>query len=577
MKEMVTANRSRRAKRLGLAVAIALTGTLVSGTATHARSPQKAKSGGEINVAIDGQIAGFCFSTAMAGGALGSARTIYESLVERSKDGKFVPYLAESFTPSADNKVWDITLRPGIKYSNGEAFDATNVKQNIEMGRGNMLAAGFNAKYASTGVGVNANIVTIDVIDPLKVRVTLDRGDNEFLGLMYRAGRYVMRAPAQIADPNTCQTNPIGTGPFMKQSYSPDELVVVKNPNYWRKDAAGVQLPYLDKITFINVKEASQRAAAVRKKTVDVGFFVTGDATFIKDLQQRKSAVTEYRSSQNQWGQWMPNVGKANSPFKFQNCRLAAAFAIDWKLYNKVRLKGLGNVNGSIVGKTNPMYTLNGAPTYNVAKAKEFVAKCNTDLGTAAPFKVTLYADTSSQSQNNVKFVGDMLTAAGIGLNNTYIAESAVLISKIYKGGGNDFDFAEGTPAEGDSIGYVIPFFVSKAFPTNSKSPVANTPYGKGYNTVIALGGHGNTAIDDAIYAAQAEPNAALAKKKYAEASALLMSQGYTIPSVHVGMFVFTNNKSKLMGVGKLVNPDGKTYPAVAETKGLDYTGIYKG
>ena len=577
MKEMVTANRSRRAKRLGLAVAIALTGTLVSGTATHARSPQKAKSGGEINVAIDGQIAGFCFSTAMAGGALGSARTIYESLVERSKDGKFVPYLAESFTPSADNKVWDITLRPGIKYSNGEAFDATNVKQNIEMGRGNMLAAGFNAKYASTGVGVNANIVTIDVIDPLKVRVTLDRGDNEFLGLMYRAGRYVMRAPAQIADPNTCQTNPIGTGPFMKQSYSPDELVVVKNPNYWRKDAAGVQLPYLDKITFINVKEASQRAAAVRKKTVDVGFFVTGDATFIKDLQQRKSAVTEYKSSQNQWGQWMPNVGKANSPFKFQNCRLAAAFAIDWKLYNKVRLKGLGNVNGSIVGKTNPMYTLNGAPTYNVAKAKEFVAKCNTDLGTAAPFKVTLYADTSSQSQNNVKFVGDMLTAAGIGLNNTYIAESAVLISKIYKGGGNDFDFAEGTPAEGDSIGYVIPFFVSKAFPTNSKSPVANTPYGKGYNTVIALGGHGNTAIDDAIYAAQAEPNAALAKKKYAEASALLMSQGYTIPSVHVGMFVFTNNKSKLMGVGKLVNPDGKTYPAVAETKGLDYTGIYKG
>ena len=577
MKEMATANRSRRAKRLGLAVAIALTGTLVSGTATHARSPQKAKSGGEINVAIDGQLAGFCFSTALAGGTLGASRTIYESLVERSSDGKFVPYLAESFTPSADNKVWDIALRSGIKYSNGEAFDATNVKQNIEIGRGNMYAAGFNAKYASTGVGVNANIVSIDVIDPLKVRVTLDRGDNEFLGLMYRAGRYVMRAPAQIADPNTCQTNPIGTGPFMKQSYSPDELVVVKNPNYWRKDAAGVQLPYLDKLTFINVKEASQRAAAVRKKTVDVGFFVTGDATFIKDLEQRKSVVTEYKSPQNQWGQWMPNVGKANSPFKFQNCRLAAAFAMDWKLYNKVRLKGLGNVNGSIVGKSNPMYTLAGAPTYNVATAKEFVAKCNTDLGAAAPFKVTLYADTSSQSQNNVKFIGEMLSAAGIGLNNTYIAESAVLISKIYKGGGNDFDFAEGTPAEGDSIGYVSPFFVSKAFPANSKSPVAPTPYGKGYNTVIALGGHGNTAVDDAIYAAQAETNATAAKAKYAAASALLMSQGYTIPSVHTGMFVFTNNKSKLMGVGKLVNPDGKTYPGVAETKGLDYTGIYKG
>lgn len=577
MKEMVTANRSRRAKRLGLAVAIALTGTLVSGTATHARSPQKAKSGGEINVAIDGQLAGFCFSTALAGGTLGASRTIYESLVERSRDGKFVPYLAESFTPSADNKVWDIALRSGIKYSNGEAFDAANVKQNIEMGRGNMYAAGFSSKYASTGVGVNANIVTVDVVDPLHVRVTLDRGDNEFLGLMYRAGRYVMRAPAQIADPTTCQTNPIGTGPFMKQSYSPDELVVVKNPNYWRKDAAGVQLPYLDKITFINVKEASQRAAAVRKKTVDVGFFTTGDATFIKDMEKRKSVLTEYQSPKNQWGQWMPNNNKAGSPFKYQNCRLAAAFAIDWNLYNKVRLKGIGIVNGSIVGPSNPMYTRAGAPTYNLAKAKEFVAKCNTDLGAAAPFKVTLYADTSSQSQNNVKFVGEMLSAAGITLNNTYIAEAAVLISKIYKGGGNDFDFAQGTPAEGDSVGYVIPFFLSKAFPADAKSPVAATPYGKGYNTVIALGNHSDTNVDNLIYAAQAETNPTVAKQKFQAASAYLMSQGYTIPSVHVGMFVFTNNKSKLMGVGKLVNPDGKTYPGVAETKGLDYTGIYKG
>jgi len=579
MKEMVTANRSRRAKRLGLALAIALTGTMVSSTTTHARAPQKSKSGGEITVAIDGSIAGFCFSTAMAGGALGSARSIYESLVERSSSGKFVPYLAESFTPSADYKVWDIALRSGIKYSNGEAFDATNVKQNIELSRGNMLATGWNSKFASTGVGVNANILTIDVVDSLHVKITLDRGDTQFLGLLYRAGRYVMRAPAQIADPANCQTNPIGTGPFMKSSYTPDELVVVRNPNYWRKDKAGVQLPYLDKITFVNVKEASQRAAAVRKKTVDVGFFTVGDATFVKDLAQRKSVVTEYKGLQNQWGQWMPNVNKVGSPFKYQNCRLAAAFAIDWNLYNKVRLKGLGLVTGSLVGKTNPMYTKAGAAVYNVAKAKDFVTKCNTDLGAAGPFKVTLYADSSSQSQNNVKFVATMLKDAGVLVNDLYIAESAVLISKIYNTakGSNDFDFAEGTPAEGESVGYVIPFFLSKAFPSDAKSLVAGQLYGKVLNTVIALGNHGDSQVDNLIYAAQAETNPTLAKTKWAAATAYLQSQGYAIPSVSSGNYVFTNNKSKLMGVGKLLNPDGKTYPNIAETKGLDFTGIYKG
>jgi len=573
MKEMVNANRSRRAKRLGLAVAIALTGTLVSGTATQARSLQKAKSGGEITVAIDGSLAGFCYQTALAGGTLGVSRTMYESLVERSKDGKFVPYLAESFTPSADYKVWDIALRSGIKFSNGEAFDAAAVKTNIDLGRGAVTT------YPSTGIGVNSNILTVDVVDPLKVRVTLDRGDTEFLGLMYRAGRYVMRAPAQGADKATCATNPIGTGPFMKQSYSPDETVVVRNPNYWRKDAAGVQLPYLDKITFINVKEASQRAAAVRKKTVDVGFFTVGDATFIKDMQNRKSVLTEYRSPANQWGQWVPNVNKAGSPFKYQNCRLAAAFAMDWNLYNKVRLKGLGTVTGSIVGKNNPLYSKDGAVTYNPTKAKEFVAKCNTDLGSAAPFKVTLYADTSTQSQNNVKFIAKMLTDVGITVPALNIEEAAVLISKIYNAttGRNSFDFAEGSPAEGESVGYVIPFLLSNAFSPTSKNPLATTAYGKLFGPIIALGNHGDLNVDNALYAAQAETNPAVAKTKWAAATAYIQSQGYVIPSVSSGMFVFTNNKSKLMGVGKLLNPDGKTYPGVAETKGLDYTGIYKG
>jgi hypothetical protein len=91
------------------------------------------------------------------------------------------------------------------------------------------------------------------------------------------------------------------------------------------------------------------------------------------------------------------------------------------------------------------------------------------------------------------------------------------------------------------------------------------------------LGGHGDVTVDNLIYAAQAETNATVAKTKWAAASAYIMSQGYAIPSVSSGNFVFTNVKSKIMGAGKLLNPDGKTYMNVAETKGLDYTGIYKG
>jgi ABC-type transport system substrate-binding protein len=585
MNQMSVANRSRGAKRWGVALAAVLVGTMVSSSATQAanRAPSKSKYGGEVIQAIDGTIAGFCFSNALPGGPLGTSRTIYESLVERAANGKFIPYLAEKFTSSADAKEWTITLRPGIKYSNGEEFNAANVKLNLDFGRsgfgtlnGAAFATGSAAGYPSTGVGVNANIMSVDVIDNLNVKITLERGDSEFLGLMYRAGRYVMRANAQIANSSTCASNPIGTGPFMKQSYSADELVVVKNPNYWRKDAAGGKLPYLDKITFINIKEASSRAAAVRTGAVDAAFFVTGDATFIKDLQQRKSVVKGYEASKTAWGQWVPNVGKAGSPFKFKNCRLAAAHAMDWNAYNKVRLKGLGNFSGSVVGKTSIMFTTAGAPKYNVAKAKEYVSLCNTDLGAAAPFKLTLYADTSSQSQKNVKFIGDMLAKAGITLNSTNIEESAVLVSKIYRGGGNLFDFAEGTPAEGDAIGYIVPFFLSKAFPSDSKNPMAATPYGKGYNTVIALGGHGDTNMDNLFYAAMAETNKTASKAKWVAATKYLQENALAIPAVHTGFYMFTNNSKKLMGVGTLKNPDGSK-PSAMETKGFEWTGIYKG
>ncbi len=565
--------RSRMVKRMGAAVAVALIGSTVAATGSHAavrpNSATKPVYGGSITVLIDGSIAGHCFGNALPGGPLGASRSIYESLVERTNKGKYVGYLAESFT-TTDNRVWNIKLRPGITFSNGEAFNATVVKQNIDIGRGAVTT------YPSTGIGVNSNILTVDVVDDLNVRVTLERADNDFLGLMYRAGRYVMRAPAQIANRTTCATNPIGTGPFMLKSFTPDEQIVVKNPTYWRKDAKGRQLPYLDQITFVSVKEASQRAAGVRRGTAEVGFFTQGDATFTNGLRTHKSLVTGYKSTQTAWGQWMPNVNKAGSPFKYQNCRLAAAYSMDWKSYNKVRLKGTGDYSGSIVGKNHIMFTTKGAPTYNLTKAKDYLAKCNVDLGAAAPMKITLYADTSSQSQGNVKFMQQSMEKAGILFNTPYLGEAALLVSKIYKGGGNDFDFAEGTPAEGGSPGYVIPFFVSKAFMTGTTNPIATSPYGIGYNRVIALGNHTDTHVDDLIYAAQAETNPKLAKTKWQAATQYIQEQGYAIPSVHGGFQVFVNNKAKLHGIGKLKMPSGQ-YADVVETKGLDYTGVWKG
>jgi ABC-type transport system substrate-binding protein len=576
MKNRVNANRSRMAKVVGSALAAVLIGTVVSGSGTQAASkPAAVKTGGFITVAIDGGVGGHCFQNALAGGALGSSRSMFEQLFERTDKGKFVGHLAESAT-TTDNKVWNIKLRAGIKYSNGEAFNAANVKQNIDIGRGDVDPT---LGFLGTGVAVNANIYSVEVVDDLNVKITLDRPDQALPALIYRAGRYVMRAPAQIANPKTCVTNPIGTGPFMLKSFTTDLTEVVRNPNYWRKDKNGVQLPYLDGITFVNVKEASQRAAAVRKGTVDAAFFTQGDATFTQDLLNRKKDVTGYISTPTAYGQWVPNVGKKDSPFKIKACRLAAAHALDWNAYNKVRLKGTGSFSGSIVGKENPMYTLKGAPKFSIAKSKAYQVECNAALGAAGPMKLTLYADSSSQSLNNVKFIRQMFDKAGIATNEILQAESTILISKIYAAGGNAYDFAEGTPAEGASPAYVAPFFMSKAFPTGSTNPIlaklGAALVGR-FGIIIALGNHGDTKVDDLTYAAMAESNPAKNKLAWQAVAEYLQAEGYAIPAVHGGFKVFVANKSKLKGIGTLELPGGGR-ASVVETKGFEWTGVSKG
>ena len=584
-------------KRWSAALVVALAGTAVAGSNASASSkPAAGKYGGEVTVGIGDAFPAWCVANIPNHSALGGFRLIFEQLFERTPAGEYVGNLAESGTPSGDFKTWTIKLRSGIKFHNGEDFNAEAVKLNVDMNSGWYMTVGnpagnptYTAGYYSTGVGVNANIVSVEVKDPLTVQFNLDRSQNDFLGTMYRAGRYVMRAPAQLKDKASCGNKPIGTGPFKWVSNTADELIVEKNPDYWRTDPrTGAKLPYLDKVTFVNIKEPSQRAAAVRKGTIDVASFATADATFVKGLQSQKSKVAEYKSQTLWWGQWMPNVNKVGSPFKYKNCRLAAAYSIDWKSYNKVRLKGMGLYNGSIVAKSHPMYTLAGAPKFNLAKAKEYLTACNAELGAAGPMKITLYADTSTQSQNNTKFLRQQMSAAGIQFNNDYIAEATVLISKIYNAtkGSNDFDFAQGTPAEGGDSAYVAPFFLSKAFPANAKSPVysatatsgAQPGYvGKYFNTVIALGNHGDTKVDDLIYAAQADANPATAKAKWKAATEYLQSEGYTIPSIHGTFYTFVNKASKLGGIGKL--PIGLTknkFPAVVTNKGLDLTGIWK-
>ncbi len=114
-----------------------------------------------------------------------------------------------------------------------------------------------------------AEIQSFEAIDDLTVKVVLGKTFVDFpLGFTSAGG--FLASPA-IHDLGTdSPRNPIGTGPFMLEEWVEHEATrLVRNPNYWRTDAEGRQLPYLDAIEFRPIEDDEGRYNTLRAGDVD--------------------------------------------------------------------------------------------------------------------------------------------------------------------------------------------------------------------------------------------------------------------------------------------------------------------
>ena len=583
--------RSRVLRRVGVAVATAIAISTVASTGSQAAAnPSAAKYGGEVKVGIFDTFPGFCVGNNPANSALMATRSMYETLFERTVGGDYVGLLASSGTPSADLKTWTITLREGIKFHDGVAFNAASVVTNYQAITGliaaGAYAAGGLAGYASkgytvgTGAAFAANIKSFSAKSTYVVEFVLDRAQNDFLGTLYASGRGFMRSPAQFASSTTCASSPVGTGPFKFVSYTSDELIVAKNASYWRTDPnTNAALPYLDKITFKNVKEGSQRAAAVRTGTLDAGMFTAGsEATFIKDLRLRKSVATEYKSPVEYYPSLWLNQGKPGSPFANKNARLALLTCIDRVNYAKVRGKGETTVAKSLVGPKSDMYSTSGFSKFDVKASKAYVAAYLKETGKTS-LTFSMPSDQSSASQANAKFLLEQWKKCGITAN-VVVEESAVIIAKAFNAAPkvaageyyNAYDMIPILLFEGTDVTFNLPFVVTNAFPATSTSPV-KALFQNSVGVVLSLNHHSDTVVDTIFYAGQAAQTRTGAKVKYKEGTTYLQTNGFMGSINHIYYSLFTTKK--LAGIGSLQLVKGKTQRVVTNF-GIDWTGVYK-
>ncbi len=196
--------------------------------------------------------------------------SITQPLVERTSDG-FEPVLAEELPvqDEEDPKRWHVKLREGVSFTNGEAFDAEAVKQNVD------LVA--DPDFGSTINGVEV-FATAEVVDDYSVDLITKEPDPY---LLYRLSTLRFIPPKASADADAYAESPIGTGPYEFVKWDKGQRIVLKkNEDYWGGDEA-----QLDEVEFRFIPEAGARLAALDAGEIDMATTITPeDATRVPQV-----------------------------------------------------------------------------------------------------------------------------------------------------------------------------------------------------------------------------------------------------------------------------------------------------
>ncbi len=576
----MTTKQKRSVKLPTLLTLLLVASCVVLNVSPTSRARAVTQYGGTLTVGIGGSYPGFCVGNNPNKEIVSSYRTIYETLVERDADGILRPFLAESISANVNNTVWTIKLRSGIQYHNGETFDATNVKLNIDAYRGALYVSPQTAYSIGTAVPALANVLAVSVIDANTVQVNLELPQIDFLETLYGGNRFYMRSTAQLSSAQVCNSLPSGTGPFKFNSFTSDSLSVVKNAAYWRNDKFGNQLPFLDGVNFVNVREASARSSSLQNGDHNAALFVSNyDSTFINDLRNNSTSLQEIDSQNSYMETILINVGKAGSPLRSLNARKALAAATDQSLFRAVRSGGLGDLPSALFPTNSVLHSSSEYIPYDLAKAKEYkvsyVAEGGAGLGGGVPFSVTIPADTSSSSVSTAKFLEAMWKKAGIEVSIA-ITEAAVIIMRAFytsKSGAeqNSYDLIRMTsylPSNSSAIGAL--YLRDNAFNPDTTNDL--NIFKSSLGTVLNLSHHGNSSVDTKLLDAGAQLTRKSAAAKFRSALSYYQSQAYAIPLTNGFLALFADRQIK--GFTNNYLPSGhQATPMSAE--GPDWSTVY--
>jgi peptide/nickel transport system substrate-binding protein len=319
---------------------------------------------------------------------------LHDALFKPMPEGRMTPSLAESYTESPDKLIYEFTLRPGIKFHNGEAITADDVKFTFERYQG---AA---AKL------LKDKVKAVEVVDAQRVRFHLHAPWPDFL-MFYAtpasgAAWIVPQKYFQQVGEDGYKEHPIGAGPYKFVSHKAGvELVLEAFADYWRK------VPHIKRITMRVVPDESTRLAQLKNGEVDIAYLMVGAI----GEEVKRDPRLRLIPSGGQSVQWLCLHDQADpkSPWHDVRVRLAANYAIDKQAISDVESYGAAPVMGSIIPKEFEFALPLEPYAYNPERAKQLLKEAGYPNGFDAG-EITATVQYSSPTEAAVNF----LAAVGI-------------------------------------------------------------------------------------------------------------------------------------------------------------------
>lgn len=296
------------------------------------------------------------------------ATNVFEGLTYRGPDMKLVPGLATSWTVSEDGKTIRFKLRDGVKFQDGEPFNADAVKFTFDRLLGEEGAKGpQRANYTA--------IEKVEVVDPLTVDFILSQPDPVLPTKLAGYGAMIV-PPEYIKKVGDAEFNvkPIGTGPFKMVSYEPKVGVkLVANPDYW----GGA--PKLSELDFRFIAEPATAVAELQSGGVDVVIPPTIPIAMIPTIEADKHLKIVTAASPTVYAL---RYDTRDGITKDERVRKALTMAVDRDTIIKSILGGQAEPIASFQGKSSFGYDPDLKPLpYDPAAAKKLLAEAGVKPG----------------------------------------------------------------------------------------------------------------------------------------------------------------------------------------------------